>query len=128
MAMLDCSQWECEVRGGELALALGITHGSVTTMLARLRAAGWIKHRPHYGIFLTPAGRELAENTVRRRRAVEGWLRRLGFDETTVRRDAHAIEHALSEAACLALENWLRQGEAAAGRAPAQAIAAADGA
>lgn len=109
VAILDGSSSGSAMRGGDLAVMLALTHGSVTSMVARLRAAGWIAHRHHRGIALTPEGRTLAEHTIRRRRAVEGWLRRLGLEEATVQRHAHVIEHGLSHSACLALENWLGQ-------------------
>jgi DtxR family Mn-dependent transcriptional regulator len=65
---------EKQVATGELAKALNVTPGSVTTMIKTLAEAGLVDHRPHYGVKLTQSGRTLAVRVVRRHRIVELFL------------------------------------------------------
>ena len=65
--------------------------------VARLRRDGLIEHRPYRSIFLTEAGRELADMARRRHRLVVAFLRALGLSEETAERDAEGIEHHASE-------------------------------
>ena len=76
---------------------LGITQATVASTVSRLQRDGLIEHRPYRSIFLTEAGRELAEMARRRHRLVVAFLRALGLSEETAERDAEGIEHHVSE-------------------------------
>jgi DtxR family transcriptional regulator, manganese transport regulator len=86
-----------EARGADIAKHLGITQATVTSTVSRLQRDGLIEHRPYRSIFLTKAGRELAEMARRRHRLVVVFLRALGLSEETAERDAEGIEHHVSE-------------------------------
>ncbi|WP_458789154.1 metal-dependent transcriptional regulator [Adonisia turfae] len=80
-----------------LAALLGVTKGSVTAMVRKLREAGLAKAERYGGITLTPKGRRLALDMIRRHRLIEVFLvDTLGFDWSEVHEEAERLEHALS--------------------------------
>lgn len=82
----------------QIADRLGITAGSVSTMLKRMDAAGLAEHVPYRGVRLTPAGRQLALGVIRRHRLLELFLQRsLDIPWEDVHRFADALEHAVSD-------------------------------
>ena len=85
-----------EARAVDIAGCLGISQATVANTLARLQREGLIEHRPYRSIFLTDAGRDLAETARRRHRLVVAFLRALGLSEETAARDAEGIEHHVS--------------------------------
>ncbi len=81
-----------------LADRLGITAGSVSTMLKRMDCAGLAEHVPYRGVRLTPAGRRLALSVIRRHRLIELFLATsLDIPWEDVHRYADALEHAASD-------------------------------
>ena len=86
-----------EARAVDIAACLGISQATVANTVARLRREGLVEHRPYRSIFLTDAGRDLAETARRRHRLVVAFLRALGVPEETAARDAEGIEHHVSE-------------------------------
>lgn len=86
------------VSTGALAAALGVTPGSVTSMLKTLSDSGLVDYESYGGAALTPAGRQLALHVLRRHRLLELFLVRvLGFDWSEVHAEAERLEHAVSE-------------------------------
>jgi len=89
---------EKPVATGELAKALEVTPGSVTSMIKTLAEAGLVDHRPHYGVRLTTSGRTLAVRVVRRHRIVELFLVEiLSMDWSQVHEEAEQLEHVVSD-------------------------------
>ncbi|HEX6014322.1 MAG TPA: manganese-binding transcriptional regulator MntR [Geminicoccaceae bacterium] len=86
-----------EARAVDIAACLGISQATVANTVARLRREGLVEHRPYRSVFLTDAGRELAEAARRRHRLVVAFLRALGLSEGTAARDAEGIEHHVSD-------------------------------
>jgi DtxR family Mn-dependent transcriptional regulator len=83
---------------GELAHALAVTPGTVTTMMKNLSAAGLVEYRPRRGVRLTEEGREEALRVVRRHRLIELFLvETLGLDWADVHDEAEVLEHAMSD-------------------------------
>ena len=83
---------------GELATALNISPGSVTSMLKTLHEAGLAKYKPYEGVQLTSSGRTLALRVLRRHRLIELFLAKtleLSWDE--VHEEAENMEHAVSD-------------------------------
>ncbi|MGP1345066.1 MAG: metal-dependent transcriptional regulator [Phycisphaerales bacterium] len=80
-----------------IAATLGVTKGSVTAMVRKLREAGLAEGERYGGIRLTGKGRTLAIDMIRRHRLIEVFLvRTLGFDWSEVHEEAERLEHALS--------------------------------
>jgi len=83
---------------GELAEALGVSPGTVTSMLKTLSESGLAEYVPYEGARLTDAGRMLALRVVRRHRLIELFLvhtLHLSWDE--VHEEAENMEHAVSD-------------------------------
>ncbi|HEX3618501.1 MAG TPA: metal-dependent transcriptional regulator [Solirubrobacteraceae bacterium] len=82
----------------QIAERLGLTAGSVSTMVKRMDASGLAEHVPYRGVRLTPAGRKLALAVIRRHRLLELFLARsLEIPWEDVHRFADALEHAASD-------------------------------
>lgn len=80
-----------------LAATLGVTKGSVTAMVRKLREAGLADAERYGGIKLTRKGRSLALDMIRRHRLIEVFLVEvLGFDWSEVHDEAERLEHAMS--------------------------------
>lgn len=80
-----------------LAATLGVTKGTVTAMVRKLRDARLVNAERYGGIALTPRGRTLAIDMIRRHRLIEVFLvDTLGFDWSEVHDEAERLEHALS--------------------------------
>lgn len=85
-----------EARQVDIAARLGVAQPTVAKMLARLAADGFVSRKPYRGVFLTEAGRKVADESRARHRVVEDFLRSLGVSEEVARIDAEGIEHHVS--------------------------------
>ncbi|MBO0767199.1 MAG: metal-dependent transcriptional regulator [Solirubrobacterales bacterium] len=82
----------------QIADRLGLTAGSVSTMLKRMDTAGYAEHVPYRGVRLTEQGRQLALGVIRRHRLLELFLAQsLDIPWEDVHRFADALEHAASD-------------------------------
>jgi DtxR family Mn-dependent transcriptional regulator len=83
---------------GSLATALAVVPGTATTMVKSLADEGLVEHRPRQGVRLTPAGRTVALNVLRKHRLVETFLVNvLKMDWAKVHVEAEQLEHAISD-------------------------------
>lgn len=83
---------------GKVAEALGVSPGTVTSMLKTLSESGLAEYVPYEGARLTDAGRVLALRVLRRHRLIELFLvhtLQLSWDE--VHEEAENMEHAVSD-------------------------------
>jgi DtxR family transcriptional regulator, Mn-dependent transcriptional regulator len=83
---------------GQLAAALGVSPGTVTSMLKTLSESNLAEYTPHHGARLTHAGNALALRVIRRHRLIELFLQKtldLTWDE--VHEEAEHMEHAVSD-------------------------------
>lgn len=83
---------------GQIAAALGVLPGTVTSMLKTLDDSGLARYKPYEGVALTDSGRALALRMVRRHRLIELFLVKtlcLQWDE--VHEEAENMEHAVSD-------------------------------
>jgi DtxR family Mn-dependent transcriptional regulator len=94
----------CNRAGGEpaatgaLAAALGVSPGTVTSMLKTLGESGLATYTPYEGVRLTQQGTTLALRITRRHRLIELFLvqtLRMTWDE--VHEEAENMEHAVSD-------------------------------
>lgn len=108
-AIADLSAEMGEARVVDLARRLGVTHVTVNRTLARLRQAGHVSTKPYRAIFLTDAGRQLAEACKQRHDTVVAFLRSLDIPETVAELDAEGIEHHVSPETLAAFEKLLRK-------------------
>lgn len=95
--------YELESRFGaaatsEVAHALDVAPASVTGMIRRLAAHGYVDHVPYRGVQLTATGRRAALRTIRRHRILESYLTAmLGYPWDAVHDEAERLEHAASD-------------------------------
>ncbi len=92
------AQGERAAATGQLATALSVSPGTVTSMLKTLSETGLAEYTPYEGVKLTDSGRRLALRVVRRHRLIELFLvRTLGFTWDEVHDEAENMEHAVSD-------------------------------
>jgi len=93
-----CLSAQGQAATGQLAQALGVSPGTVTSMLKTLSESNLVTYTPYEGVRLTEAGDALALRIVRRHRLIELFLVRtldLTWDE--VHEEAENMEHAVSD-------------------------------
>jgi DtxR family Mn-dependent transcriptional regulator len=96
------------VSTGALAEALGVTPGTITTMVKSMASRGLVEHQPREGVRLTPEGRALALAVIRKHRLVETFLvQMLKMDWKEVHEEAEALEHAISDRVLLRIDALL---------------------
>ena len=93
----DLIEAKGEARAVELAQRMGVTQATVGKMIRRMTEAGYVTSEPYRSIFLTAAGRQMAQESRRRHLVVLRFFRALGVSETTARQDAEGVEHHVSE-------------------------------
>ncbi len=85
-----------EARQVDMAARLGVSQPTVAKMLKRLATVGLIEQIPWRGVFLTPEGERLAQESRERHQIVESFLLVLGVSPEIARRDAEGMEHHVS--------------------------------
>lgn len=94
-----------EARTVDIARRRGVTHPTAIKAIRRLKRDGLVTGRPYRGLFLTAAGRSLAEEVRARRHIVARLLMAVGVPPPVAEMDAAAIEHHLSRCT---LDTFLR--------------------
>ena len=95
--ILILSEKKPVVRSVDIAEELGFKKSSVSVAMKNLRERELITVRPEGYIYLTDAGREIAEMIYERHKIFTSWLISLGVDPQTAADDACRMEHALSK-------------------------------
>ncbi|HYI50545.1 MAG TPA: metal-dependent transcriptional regulator [Microbacterium sp.] len=93
------TEWQNDrITPSQLAGELGLAPSSVTEMVLKLAAQGFVTHRPYGPISLTSAGELRAASIIRRHRLIETWLvSEFGYSWDEVHDEAEVLEHALSD-------------------------------
>jgi DtxR family transcriptional regulator, Mn-dependent transcriptional regulator len=82
----------------DIAKRLSVTPASVTEMIKKLDASGYVVYSPYKGVTLTPTGYKLAAKMARRHRLLERFLHDvLHIGTEKVHQEACAMEHSLSD-------------------------------
>ncbi len=83
---------------GQIASALAVAPGTVTSMVKTLADSQLVTYAPYSGVKLTEPGRQLALHVLRRHRMVELFLVKImGMDWSEVHEEAELLEHAVSD-------------------------------
>src|SRR5213080_5260910 len=83
---------------GQVAIALGVTPGTATTMVKALAESGLAEYEPYSGVRLSSAGERLAVLVLRRHRLVELFLVQvMGLRWDEVHDEAELLEHVVSD-------------------------------
>ena len=98
-AIAKLSEEETSVRVTQISKKLGVRKPSVTAALQRLSEDGLVKHRRYGLVELTPKGRRIAEEVMRRHEVLFRFLSEvLDIDPEIAQEDACRMEHSLSPA------------------------------
>jgi Mn-dependent DtxR family transcriptional regulator len=80
----------------DIAGNLGVSQASVTNMIQRLDAEGYVVYERYRGVTLTVAGREIGRAIARRHEVLTRLLAGFGLDPKTVHEDVEGMEHHIS--------------------------------
>ena len=93
---------------GKIADSLGVSPGTVTSMLKTLSDIRLATYTPYEGVKLTDSGKSLALKMLRRHRLIELFLvQSLGMPWDEVHEEAENMEHAVSDQLISRLEKYL---------------------
>lgn len=97
-AIYEIQHAQGKVTTSALANQLGVAPASVTSMIKKLAELRLVIYEPYQGATLTEAGEKIALEIIRHHRLIELFLAEaLGVPWDQVHREAHKIEHVLSE-------------------------------
>lgn len=122
---LELKSGQTRVSPGALSARLGVSPGTVTSMLKTLAESGLASYVPYEGVELTDSGRRLAMRMLRRHRLIELFLHStLNLTWDQVHEEAEELEHAVSEFLIDRIDDYLGHPETDPHGSP---IPAADG-
>jgi Mn-dependent DtxR family transcriptional regulator len=108
-AIYELSGGKTGARVSDIAERLGVTKASTNSAMATLSEKGLIINEKYKEIFLTPAGRRLAELTSQKHHVIRQFLTNiLKVDAVIADKDACAIEHVISNDSINAMQNFLQ--------------------
>lgn len=80
----------------DIAQNLGISQASVTNMIQKLDAEGYLVYERYRGVLLTEEGRKIGQEIARRHEVLTRLLSSFGLDADTVHHDVEGMEHHIS--------------------------------
>lgn len=93
----------------DIATELGISQASVTAMVQKLDAEGFVKYEKYRGMVLTSSGLEVARRIAHRHQLLTDFLRAIGVtDEKIIYDDVEGMEHHISPESFRAIEALTR--------------------
>lgn len=95
--ILILSQTLPVVRAVDIAENLGFKKPSVSVAMKHLREKEYVTVTKDGFIYLTDAGKEIAETIYERHELLTDWLVRLGVDREVAEEDACKMEHVISK-------------------------------
>ncbi len=95
------------VRSIDIATELNFKKSSISIAMKNLREKNYITVTDAGFIYLTDAGKEIAEMVFERHEVLSGWLIKIGVPEDIAIEDACKIEHIISKQSFEAIKNQL---------------------
>jgi DtxR family Mn-dependent transcriptional regulator len=80
----------------DIAKELHVKSPSVTSMLKKLDALGFVKYTPYRNVILTQKGKDLAAFLKKRQNSLQAFLTLIGVSDDIAEADACAVEHILN--------------------------------
>ncbi|MDA4128335.1 MAG: transcriptional regulator MntR [Thaumarchaeota archaeon] len=77
----------------DISAKLDVKPPTVTSMLGKLAAKGYLLYEPYRGMKLTDKGEKAAVSVIRRHEVISGFLSMLGVDDRIAYQDTEGIEH-----------------------------------
>lgn len=96
------------VRSVDIATELGFKKSSVSVAMKRLRENNHITVTKEGYIYLTEAGKAIADMIYERHELLSCWLQRLGVDKEIAAEDACRIEHVISQESFEAIKRHIK--------------------
>ena len=96
-----------EARTVDVARRMGVAHATAVKTISRLKREGLATALPYRGVFLTEAGRALADRVRTRHRLVVELLVAVGVPVEDAEADAEGIEHHVSDSTLAAFAGFL---------------------
>lgn len=108
-AVYELSKDETGARVSDIAERLGVTKASTSVAMTTLSEKGLITNEKYGEIYLTPAGKKLAEFTSRKHQIIrQFFIDVLNIDFKIADNDACAIEHVISNDSIQAMQDFLQ--------------------
>ena len=98
-----------EARAADVASRMGVSQATVSKMIRRLNELGLVNSQPYRSLFLTSAGKDMAQTSRKRHDIVLNFLRALGVKDTTARIDAEGMEHHVSDETLAIMQQFTEQ-------------------
>ena len=108
-AIADVIEESGVCRGVDLARHFEVSSVTVNKTIARLQRDGYVDTEPYGPIRLTTKGKRLAQQCRGRHEIVYRFLLALGVDEATAAIDSEGIEHHVSPATLLLMQQFAEQ-------------------
>ena len=97
-----------EARAVDLASRFGVTSPTVNATIQRLQREGLVESRPYRSIFLTQAGKKLAEASRAKHQIVRDFFIAIGVNKDVAEQDAEGVEHHVSEQTLARFKEFLQ--------------------
>lgn len=110
-AIAEYTQGDRVCRVKDLATRFGVSHVTVSRIVARLVKEGLAATEPRQPIELTSKGRKMARESARRHEIVYRFLLAIGVEERTAALDSEGIEHHVSRKTLERFEALVRRSE-----------------
>ena len=101
-----------EARVMDIAEHLAVTRPTVTKMLQRMAADGWVQYQRYRPVTLTERGRSHAEWMRHRHGVLVNFLTMLGISEKQAHIETEGIEHHLAQETVATIEKIVENGRA----------------
>ena len=88
----------------DIASSLNISQASVTNMVQRLDAEGFLKYEKYRGLALTTEGEKLARSIAHRHQLLTDFFKLLGLDDEVIFHDVEGMEHHISPSTLRGIE------------------------
>jgi Mn-dependent DtxR family transcriptional regulator len=95
-------------RVADIAVSLGLSRSTVSNMVRRLAARGYVNYERYRGFTLTEDGKAVASHIRIRHKTLSEFLQLLGLSSGTVQEEVEAIEHHLKPETLQVLSRLVR--------------------
>ena len=93
---------------GMIASQMGVKPPSVTEILHKLQKKGLVKYESYIGATLTPSGKKMARELMKKHKVIADFLEIIGVERGLAEIDACQIEHHVSSVTMEHLEKFVR--------------------
>ena len=77
----------------DISSALNVRPPTVSNMVGKLAAKGYLEYQPYRAMKLTPSGEKVAKSVIKRHTVISDLISMIGVDDQTAFIDTEGIEH-----------------------------------